>query len=399
MRTTMIPIFHLRFSCLKRRFLLLTASISIFFGALLFSRHLALYTLHRACTDQLSYQSGTPRSSSSTASQMAISAATPGPYAVAIFLGTQFDAKDNDEDDADSYYIGARTLVHQLLHAPSTMFTSPIPVVIMVAEGVRESKRQRLRHDGAVVVEIEKIAHSIEIDVPWYFQVHDKLRAFDPTVMPFEKVALLDADMVITRPLDAIFQDTNSTFFPVNTSSTQPTVPGLSQLPESYALAATPDIPDRAPVFPPDLDHEENRDYFNAGVILSSPSKELFQYYLSLLARPELFDHFLPEQDLLNFAHRWDGPMPWRQLNLSWHLIVPTEADFDAGMAILHCKFWEPALEPCYQTALARRWEMQGYWEGRERKEEWTLSYSGSTACVKTPFNLYFRNGKVWCCH
>lgn len=358
----MISIFHARFRRLKRPLLLLTASFSLFFGILFFSRHSAFYTLHRAYVDQSSYQFD-------AAPQTAVSIVTSGPYAVAIFLGTQFDAEEDDEDDADSYYVGVRTLVYQLLHASSTKFTSPIPVVIMTAKGVRESKRQRLRRDGAVVVEIEKLAHSIDIEVPWYYQVHDKLRAFDPTVMPFEKVALLDADMVITRPLDAIFQDTNSSRFPVNTSPTQPPPPGLPQLPESYALAATPDIPERAPVFPPDVDHEENRDYFNAGVILSSPSKELFQYYLALLARPELFDHWLPEQDLLNFAHRWDGPMPWRQLDLSWHMIFPTEVDFDAGMAILHCKFWELDLEPCCQTALARRWEMQGYWEGRERRE------------------------------
>lgn len=368
----MISIFHIGFRRLKRPLLLLTASFSLLFGIFIFSRHSALCTLHRAYADQSSYQFETSRLRSSAASQTAISIVAPSPYAVAIFLGTQFDAKDDEEDDADSYYVGARTLVYQLLHAPTTKFTSPIPVVIMVAEGVRESKRQRLRHDGAVVVEIEKISHSIDIEVPWYFQVHDKLRAFDPVVMPFEKVALLDADMVITRPLDVIFQDTNSTRFPVDKNSTQPPDLGLPQLLESYALAATPDIPGRDPVFPPDVDHEENRDYFNAGVILSSPSEELFQYYLSLLARPELFDHWCPEQDLLNFAHRWDGPMPWRQLNLSWHMIAPTEADLDAGMAILHCKFWESDLEPCYPTALARRWQMQGYWEGRERKDVWT---------------------------
>jgi alpha-N-acetylglucosamine transferase len=286
-------------------------------------------------------------------------------YAVAIFLGTEPDAKDDDEDSADHYYVGARTLVYQLLHAQGTRFTSPVAVVILAAKGVRESKLQQLRHDGAVVVEVEKMEHSVEIAVPGYHQVFDKLRAFDPTVMPFRKVALLDADVVITRPLDALFQDINSTRFPVITNSTQPPASGLPQLPDSYTLAATPDIPGRTPVFPPDIDHEKNRDYFNAGVILSSPSEELFRFYLALLARPELFGHWLPEQDLLNYAHRWDGPMPWRQLDPSWHLIAPTEADFNAGMAILHCKYWQPAADPCHQTSLARRWEMQGYWEGR----------------------------------
>lgn len=56
--------------------------------------------------------------------------------------------------------------------------------------------------------------------------------------MPFEKVALLDADMVITRPLDALFQDTNTTHFPVDTNSTKLPAPDLPELPERYALAA-----------------------------------------------------------------------------------------------------------------------------------------------------------------
>jgi alpha-N-acetylglucosamine transferase len=185
--------------------------------------------------------------------------------------------------------------------------------------------------------------------------------------MPFEKVAVLDADMVITRPLDLIFQDMNTTQFPLNTHPTN--LPAdLPELSDSYALAATPDIPGREPVFPPDVDNTPGRDYFNAGIMVSSPNEKLFQYYIALLNRPELFGHWLPEQDLLNVAHSWKGPMPWRQLNLSWHLMSPNEADVNAGMAILHCKYWQFGGDPCHKAAIARRWQMQGYWEGREGK-------------------------------
>lgn len=349
----------------KRIQFLLIASISVFLGVLLLSRHLLFDTLRQSPFNKSSYPFGRPSPNSS--GSLRIPKTKPGAYAVAIFLGTEFDAEDDDEDNTDRYYVGVRTLVYQMLHAPSTRFSSPISVVILAAEGVRESKRQRLRHDGAVVIDIERIEHSVDIDVPGYHQVFDKLRAFDPSVMPFEKVALLDADMVITRPLDLLFQDTNSTQFPVNKNSTKPPPAGLPELPDSYAIAATPDIPGRNDsVFPPDVDHEENRDYFNAGVIVSSPSQKLFQFYLALLTRPELFGHWLPEQDLLNFAHHWDGPMPWRQLDLSWHLIRPTDTDFHAGMAILHCKYWEFVADRCHNTALARRWEMEGFWEGKE---------------------------------
>jgi alpha-N-acetylglucosamine transferase len=225
-------------------------------GVLLLSRYLLFDTLRQSPLNKSSYQFGRPSPNSS--GSPSIPKAKPGTYAVAVFLGTEFDAEGDDEDNKDRYYVGVRTLVYQMLHAPSTRFTSPISVIILAAEGVQESKRQRLRHDGAVVIDIQRIVHSVDIAVPGYHQVFDKLRAFDPSVMPFEKVALLDADMVITRPLDLLFQDTNSTQFPVNKNSTKPPPAGLPELPDSYAIAATPDIPGRnRSVFPPDVDHEK----------------------------------------------------------------------------------------------------------------------------------------------
>ncbi|CAL5874783.1 uncharacterized protein PFLUO_LOCUS9085 [Penicillium psychrofluorescens] len=289
-------------------------------------------------------------------------------YAVAIFIGTEIEAKEDATDDEHMYYVGARTLVYQLLHAERTKFSSPVSVVIMVTKGVRESKRQRLRDDGAIVVEVEDVEHSVEIVVGRYAEVFNKLRVFDPHVMPFEKVALLDADMVITRPLDAIFEDPAAQRLLVNRNATSPLAPGLPPIPNSYVLASTPDIAYRPFGFPPNLAAEDKRDYFNAGVIVLSPSTELFKYYIAVLGRTELFDGFWPEQNLLNYVHRRDGPMPWGSLDLLWHLPGPTAADFEAGMAILHCKFWNPNSDPCQQSAVSRRWEMQGYWTGREER-------------------------------
>jgi alpha-N-acetylglucosamine transferase len=257
-------------------------------------------------------------------------------------------------------------LVYQLLHAERTKFSIPVSVIVMVTKEVRESKRQRLRDDGATVVEVEDVEHSVEIVVGRYAEVFNKLRVFDPSVMPFEKVVLLDTDMVITRPLDAIFEEPAAQHSLIDQNATSPLVPGLPPIPNSYILAATPDIAYRPFGFPPNLAVEKNRDYFNAGVIVLSPSMQIFNHYLGVLNRTELFDGFWPEQNLLNYVHRRDGPMPWKTLDLLWHLPGPTKADLDAGMAILHCKFWNPASDPCQQSAVSRRWEMQGYWSGRE---------------------------------
>lgn len=302
-----------------------------------------------------------------TSNPQAIKKLPKSRYAVATFLGTELDAKDDTEDDEHLYFVGARTLVYQLLHAERTKFRNPISVVILVTKGVRESKRQRLRDDGAIIVEVADMEHLVEIEVPRYAEVFNKLRVFDPNIMPFEKVALLDTDMVITRPIDSIFDDPASKRFLVNRNATA-LDPDLPPLPDSYVLASTPDIASRPYGFPPNLTAEDNRDYFNAGVIVLSPSTELFNLYLAVLRRTDLFDGFWPEQNLLNYVHKRDGPMPWGGLDLLWHLILPSAADFEAGMAILHCKFWDAILDPCHQSALSRRWEMQGYWSGREQR-------------------------------
>ncbi|KAJ5804935.1 hypothetical protein N7474_010822 [Penicillium riverlandense] len=348
----------------------------IFCVALLsFSQHsttLTIYRGHESFPHSDDYvQPSSSLNSNATPTSALDPAATKNPpksrYAVALFLGTEFDSVlDEEDDDRHWYYVGARTLVYQLLHAERTKFSSPVPVVVMVTKGVRESKRQRLRNDGAIVVEVEDVDHSVEIVVPRYAEVFNKLRVFDPSIMPFEKVALLDTDMVITRPLDAIFEDPSSQHFLVDHNATSPLAPGLPRIPNSYVLASTPDIAYRPYGFPPNLAAEKNRDYFNAGVILLSPSRDIFKHYLGVLNRTELFDGVFPEQNLLNYVHRRDGPMPWKSLDLLWHLPGPTEADFEAGMAILHCKFWKPAPDPCQQSAVSRRWEMQGYWSGRE---------------------------------
>jgi hypothetical protein len=42
-----------------------------------------------------------------------------GPCAIGTFLASKFDEKEDDNDDDDGYYVSARTLIYQLLHAPN----------------------------------------------------------------------------------------------------------------------------------------------------------------------------------------------------------------------------------------------------------------------------------------
>jgi alpha-N-acetylglucosamine transferase len=292
------------------------------------------------------------------------------PYAIAIFLGADYHGNEDDGDDEDWYYVGARTLVYQLLHAPSTRLkqpqsTQPIPVVIMVTKDVRESKRKRLEADGATLFEIEVVEHDFDIGEPRYAQVLTKLRLFDSEIMPYEKVFLMDTDMVITRPIDGIFQDESTHLNPVDQNETYPELE-FASLPHRFTFAATPESLDKEHEYPY-LDPSREKQYFNVGCMLFSPSKEIYQYYLSILSHSDLFGHGWPEQDLLNYVHRLDGPMPWGRLHYSWYLNWPNENDLEGGMAIIHSKFWEKDWFGAGEKyALSRVWEMQGYWKGKE---------------------------------
>jgi hypothetical protein len=88
---------------------------------------------------------------------------------------------------------------------------------------------------------------------------------------------------------------------------------------------------------------------------------------MSLLKGSEAWYHGFPDQNLLNYAHRLEGPMPWQKLHFSWHLNWPNDNDLDGGMAALHAKWWKgdfvsPSVK---EYALCRRCEMEGYWMGR----------------------------------
>ncbi|KAJ5652800.1 hypothetical protein N7507_010226 [Penicillium longicatenatum] len=291
-----------------------------------------------------------------------------GRYAIATFLAAKFDTKQGDSDDEDAHYVSARTLVYQLLHSPTTKFREPVPVVILVTKDVRESKRQRLRDDGAVVVEVEHLAHDMAITVDRWAETIIKLRLFDPRIVPYEKVLLLDTDMVLTRPIGAIFQDpateVRHTDRSVLVESDAPAPP------EEFIMAASPESLQFDHPYP-FLDPENTKDYFDSGLLMYSPSIELFQYYMELINKPDLFHTGTPVQDLLNYAHRWGGSMPWKRIHYSWYLNWPNDNDLKGNMSLLHTKGWDHAFsyssDAVKKFAFARRWEMEGYWIGKER--------------------------------
>jgi alpha-N-acetylglucosamine transferase len=108
-------------------------------------------------------------------------------FALTTFLAGDYDGKEGDHDDDDAYFVAARNLTYQLLHAPRTRLRSPAPFTVLVTKDVRESKRQRLRNDGASGVEVDQMEHNISISEPRWVQTITKLRVVDRQLYPIRQ--------------------------------------------------------------------------------------------------------------------------------------------------------------------------------------------------------------------
>jgi alpha-N-acetylglucosamine transferase len=110
-------------------------------------------------------------------------------------------------------------------------------------------------------------------------------------------------------------------------------------------------------------------DYLNGGFFVFTPSQALFEYYLSLLGLPGRLDPGFMEQNLLNYAHRRDGNMPWKPLWYGWNVNWPTEKDWWGGARSFHAKYFDD--DPEHDPFLKAMWreqraEMEGFYRGRD---------------------------------
>ncbi|KAJ5918924.1 hypothetical protein N7454_010068 [Penicillium verhagenii] len=253
-------------------------------------------------------------------------------------------------DNLEARYLATRTLVYQLLHAPSTKLHNPVPVIVLVDQSVRESKRQRLQNDGAIVVgvqNIQAIGHGDGMHAA-------KLQIFNPNLVPYEKVLYMDTDMILTHPIDKIFDDPSTA--PRNVGQSFQTASGNSEsLPENFVMAASPVTADFS-------GSTQESIPFYSGLFIYTPSVDLFQYYLKMLGQSG--------HDLLNYAHRRGGPMPWQNMHSSWYSNWPGDNALDGKTALLNAKgqgrdgYGQSSYSDSdvRKYAQSQRWEMEGYW-------------------------------------
>lgn len=279
-------------------------------------------------------------------------------------LTNTMNAPENPADD--HYFMATRILGYQLMHQPTTKTQRNIPFVVLVTADVKQDRRDLLVKDGAVVLQVD----NVEVDTSWihgempqWKDLMTKLRAWE--LVNYDLVAFLDGDFILNRCMDGIFDDASATTpATLVTSNTTPNDEGT--LPSTYILAT---VAEANPFhhYPPSAENNDYKDpnYFNAGFFLFRPDLTLFEHFKAILSIPNRFDPKYMEQNLLNYAFRREGQMPWTNMNdQSWHIRFPNVRDKEAGVASMHDKWWsahmDKALQPFYDSV---RWRMEGFYE------------------------------------
>lgn len=91
----------------------------------------------------------------------------------------------------------------------------------------------------------------------------------------------------------------------------------------------------------------------NAGFFVLAPSEAMFKYYSFLLDQPGLFDPAYPEQNLLNYAHRVDGRMPWQDIGPLWSQKGSSFEHYDPRLKSLHQKWWKTSYDQTFDERIA----------------------------------------------
>ncbi|ETN38769.1 uncharacterized protein HMPREF1541_06807 [Cyphellophora europaea CBS 101466] len=275
------------------------------------------------------------------------------------------------DDEKDVYFLATRLLVYQILHDPSTRSPRSLPIIVMTTPDVKEANKQRLQADGATVIPIDFVTEGLDWlkpRRPTWAHIMSKLRAWQLTA--YSRLLMLDGDLILRRPLDSVFDETNATIIP--TLSAPPNEIKLDEnpLPAKYLFAAAPEVNGPKHHYPPTREHDDfiHAQEFNMGFALLAPSQEMFEYYISILRIPDRFYGGKMEQSLLNYAHRPGGAMPWQDLPFTYNIRSPLEEDILGNVASLHDKWWGkteqyPALAGWYR---AKQEEMLRFYAERE---------------------------------
>lgn len=199
------------------------------------------------------------------------------------------------------YLPGVRVLQRSLRAVGSTR-----PLVVMVTGGVGAATRRALEDDGCLLRDVEASGPAASLGRgyadPRFAEVWTKLAVWRLTDL--ERVVFLDADMLVVRSMDDLFEVDLSDGWIAACHACRCNPGGVASYPAdwtpencSYTRGAGRG---ERPATP--------EDYFNAGLLVLRPAEAVFEALTAEIAALEdLSRHPFAEQDLLNehFRGRW----------------------------------------------------------------------------------------------
>ncbi|KAJ8612300.1 hypothetical protein MRB53_037510 [Persea americana] len=291
-------------------------------------------------------------------------------YAYATILTASSSTADTPYED-DKYFIAMRMLTFQIVHDRATRSYSSIPLIVMVTPDVSQEKQQRLLRDGATVIPVDYVTEGggwVSPGSTDWAAMFTKFRAWELT--EYDKILFLDADVILRQTLDTLFEERNAA--PVKTiANYRPEQVHTDEgpLPAEYLMASIPEAGQHHsyPAKPSDWYYP---DRMNGGFLLLRPDATLFRHYLAIASIPNRFPSIFMDQGLLNYAHRFDGPMPFRILPTEYTTVNVDHVDIDGpfGVASIHQKWFQapqdyPELKRWMESV---RWRMEGFYQGQD---------------------------------
>lgn len=300
----------------------------------------------------------------------AIGGKTRGKHAFVVFLNANPSTKSKSRrdiprhrelkeiQDEDHYFQGTRMLLYQLLHNPETATNTSVDFVVLVQKEVPESNREQLRSEGAIVKEVEDVKLDwIQPGRDRWAHVMTKLRVYQ--LVEYEKVLLMDSDIVVLQRIDAIFDDPAAQVFQ-NLNNASNVMDDEAPQPSSYIMAGNSG--------PAAIEHDwpgERGNRLNAGFVILQPSEEMFQHQYSVASIEGRFFSGSPEQNLWNYVYDRNRNMPWKQVDPIWTANTVVYNDYLHGVKTMHEKYWRIQRDPELRDVLLRvRWQMEGYFNG-----------------------------------
>jgi alpha-N-acetylglucosamine transferase len=227
-------------------------------------------------------------------------------------------------------------------------------------------KRKKLEQEGATVLVVEKLGSNwLQPLADRWKDIMTKLRLWE--LVQYDRIIFLDADMLLLKPMDGIFNDPAAQDRKSLEKKTRSNL--TSHLFQDYVFASHSEILHTSHPYPP-----QEWPCFNGGFFLMLPSLQMCHYLCSLLNIPERFDSTYMEQSLLNYAHRENGNIPWSRVAWKWNINLPNLKDVKEGEHSIHGKLWSPEneLQPV-DMELREMWqnasfEMERYYEDIPQK-------------------------------